>query len=149
MFNKDSVINQLKNQISTLTYELNKKDEQMESHLKGKKDDLMDFEEQINQITNEKNELLMEKYELIDNLKEATERLKKMKDLITDKYYDIESNLYKEKTKNQNLEKKYKGKLKQMQIKEKELEKEIISFKDIINKKDLERNQIEMNYQKN
>ena len=48
MFNKDSVINQLKNQINTLTYELNKKDEQMESHLKGKKDDLMDFEEQIN-----------------------------------------------------------------------------------------------------
>ena len=86
----------------------------MESHLKGKKDDLMDFEEQINQITNEKNELLMEKYELIDNLKEATERLKKMKDLITDKYSDIESNLYKEKTKNQNLVKKYKGILKQM-----------------------------------
>ena len=56
----------------------------------------------------------MEKYELIDNLKEATERLKKMKDLITDKYSDIESNLYKEKTKNQNLVKKYKGILKQM-----------------------------------
>ena len=72
-----------------------------------------------------------------------------MKDLITDKYSDIESNLYKEKTRNQNLEKKYKGLIKQMQVKVKELEKEIISFKDIINKKDLERNQIEMNYQKN
>ena len=92
MFNKDSVINQLKNQINTLTYELKKKDTQMENHLKGKKDDLMDFEEQINQLTNEKNELFMEKVELIDNLKEANERLKKMKDLITDKYSDIESN---------------------------------------------------------
>ena len=90
--NKDSVINQLKNQINTLTYELNKKDTQMENLLKGKKDDLMDFEEQINQLTNEKNELFMEKVELIDNLKEANERLKKMKDLITDKYSDIESN---------------------------------------------------------
>ncbi len=124
--NKDSVINQLKNQINTLTYELKKKDTQMENHLKGKKDDLMDFEEQINQLTNEKNELLMEKVELIDNLKEATERLKKMKDLITDKYSDIESNLYKEKTRNQNLEKKYKGLLKQMKVKVKELENEII-----------------------
>ena len=57
----------------------------------------------------------MEKYELIDNLKEAIKTLKKkMKDLIIDKYSDIESNLYKEKTKNQNLEKKYKGILKQM-----------------------------------
>ena len=57
----------------------------------------------------------MEKYELIDNLKEAIKTLKKkMKDLITDKYSDIESNLYKEKTKNQNLVKKYKGILKQM-----------------------------------
>ena len=89
----------------------------------------------------------MEKIELIDNLKEASERLKNMKDLIVDKYSNIEANLYKEKTKNQNLEKKYKGLIKQMQVNEKKLEKENMNLKNLINEKENERNQMEINFQ--
>ena len=86
----------------------------------------------------EKTELETQKAKLTESLFLATEASHKLIDFIKDKCYNIKANLFKEK--------KYKNLLKQMKYKERIFE-ENKSLRDIISEKELEKSQMELNYQ--
>ena len=147
MNNKDILIEQLKTQIEQLSEELNQKDIDIQNYEQNKQNNFGEYSDQLTLLMKEKNELESQKAELTESLSIATDQLNKLKDLIEDKYYNIEANLFKETMKNENLEKKYKNILKQMKNKERSLFEENKSLKDIISEKELEKSQIELNYQ--
>ena len=126
---------------------LNQRDIDIQNYEQNKQNNLSEYSDQITLLMKEKNELENQKAELTESLSLATDQLNKLKDLIEDKYYNIEANLFKETMKNENLEKKYKNILKQMKNKERSLFEENKSLKDIISEKELEKSQIELNYQ--
>ena len=107
MNNKDILIEQLKTQIEQLSEELNQKDIDIQNYEQHKQNNFGEYSEQLTLLMKEKNEFENQKNELTESLSIATEQLNKLKDLIEDKYYNIEANLFKETMKNENLEKKY------------------------------------------
>ena len=145
--NKDLLVEQLKVQIEQLSEELNQRDIDIQNYEQNKQNNLSEYSDQITLLMKEKNELENQKAELTESLSLATDQLNKLKDLIEDKYYNIEANLFKETMKNENLEKKYKNILKQMKNKERSLFEENKSLRDIISEKELEKSQMELNYQ--
>ncbi len=126
---------------------LNQRDIDIQNYEQNKQNNLSEYSDQITLLMKEKNELENQKAELTESLSLATDQLNKLKDLIEDKYYNIEANLFKETMKNENLEKKYKNILKQMKNKERSLFEENKSLRDIISEKELEKSQMELNYQ--
>ena len=95
----------------------------------------------------EKAELESEKTELTESLFVATESLRKMKNFITEKYSNMEQNLFKENAKNEGLEKKYKNIIRQMKTNEKRLYQENQNLKNKINESENEKSQMELNFQ--
>jgi hypothetical protein len=105
--------------------------------------ELNEYEKKISNLMKEKAELESEKVELTESLFIATESLRKMKNFITEKYSNMEQNLFKETAKNEGLEKKYKNIIRQMKTNEKRLYKENQNLKNKINQRE---NEKELNY---
>ena len=91
-------------------------------------------------VKEDKAELEAEKIELTESLFVATESLRKMKNFITEKYSNLEQNLFKENAKNEGLEKKYKNIIRQMKTNEKRLYQENQNLKNKINESENENN---------
>ena len=125
---------------------LNQRDIDIQNYEQNKQNNLSEYSDHISLLMKEKTELEAQKAELTESLFLATEVSNKLIDFIKDKCYNIKANLFKEKMKNKNLEKKYKNLLKQMKYKERIFE-ENKSLWDIISEKELEKSQMELNYQ--
>ena len=145
--NKSTLIEQLKNQNEELQKEIAARDNELELLDQNKQKDNKDYNEQVGALIKEKNHLEMVNAELSDNLGLANQKIKEFNDFITDKYNSLKQTLYKETTKNENLDKKYKGIIKQLKMKEKKLFEENKSLKDLLNEKDIEKEQMEYHYQ--
>ena len=125
---------------------LNQRDIDIQNYEQNKQNNLSEYSDHISFLMKEKTELETQKAKLTESLFLATEASHKLIDFIKDKCYNIKANLFKEKMKNKNLEKKYKNLLKQMKYKERIFE-ENKSLGDIISEKKLEKSQMELNYQ--
>ena len=126
---------------------LNQRDIDIQNYEQNKQNNLSEYSDHISLLMKEKTELETQKAKLTESLFLATEVSNKLIDFIKDKCYNIKANLFKEKMKNRNLEKKYKNILKQMKSKERILFEENKSLGDIISEKELEKSQMELNYQ--
>jgi hypothetical protein len=142
--NKDMVIEQLKSQIEELNQLLIQSEEDLKSFEENKEQELGEYNSQIELLIQEKNVLQAQNIELTENLSLANENLKKFNDLISDKYANIEAELFKQTNLNENLEKKYKGVLKQMKNKQKILHRENSKLKEIINNQELQKTQLDL-----
>ena len=139
--NKDAVINQFKNQIEELNQLLIQSEEDLKSFEENKQQEFAEYNNQIELLIQEKNILQAQNIELTENLSIANENLKKFNELISDKYSNIEAELYRKNNINENLEKKYNDVLKQVKKKENILNKENMQLKEILNK-DMEESDI-------
>ena len=145
--NKDVVIDQLKQQIEELNNLLIQSEEDLKNFEENKQQEFAEYSNQIELLIQEKNILQTQNIELTDNLSLANENLKKFNDLLSDKYSNIETELMKQANRNDNLEKKYKGALKQLKNKQNILNQENSQLKEIINNNNLNKEQIDINNQ--
>ena len=145
--NKDVVIDQLKQQIEELNNLLIQSEEDLKNFEENKQQEFAEYSNQIELLIQEKNILQTQNIELTDNLSLANENLKKFNDLLSDKYSNIEAELMKQANRNDNLEKKYKGALKQLKNKQNILNQENSQLKEIINNNNLNKEQIDINNQ--
>ena len=145
--NKDTIINQMKSQIDELHKNISNKENENELLEQDKQKAFQEYNDQLNLTLKEKSEIELENNELRGDLAQAVETIKVLHDFIRDKFNSMQQNLYKVTTKNENLQKKYKGLVKQMKMKEKELNDENKSLKTLLNEKDMEKEQMEYHYQ--
>ena len=145
--NKDTIINQMKSQIDELHKSISNKENENELLEQDKQKAFQEYNDQLNLTLKEKSEIELENNELRGDLAQAVETIKVLHDFIRDKFNSMQQNLYKATTKNENLQKKYKGLVKQMKMKEKELNDENKSLKTLLNEKDMEKEQMEYHYQ--
>lgn len=145
--NKDRVINQLKNQIESMNSEMVLRDNAFDLSEKQKSKDINDYNSHIHAILNEKHALEKVNTELNDNLTMANQKIKELRDFISDKYNSIKHSIYKENNKNQHIEHKYKGIINHLKQKEKSLILENSNLKEMLNDKEAENEQIETHYQ--
>ena len=145
--NKDVIIEQLKSQIDELHKDITNKENEIELIEQDKQKTYQEYNDHLNTTIKEKNEIENENNALRQDLISANETIKGLHDFIRDKHTTMQQTLYKETMKNDNLQKKYKGVIKQLKIKEKNLYDENKSLKSLLNEKDLEKEQIEYRYQ--
>ena len=145
--NKDTIINQMKSQIDELHKNISSKENENELLEQDKQKAFQEYNDQLNLTLKEKSEIELENNELRGDLAQAVETIKVLHDFIRDKFNSMQQNLYKETTKKENLQKKYKGLIKQLKMKEKELNDENKSLKTLLNEKDMEKEQMEFHYQ--
>ena len=145
--NKDVIIEQLKSQIDELHKDITNKENEIELIEQDKQKTYQEYNDHLNTTMKEKNEIENENNALRQDLISANETIKGLHDFIRDKHTTMQQTLYKETMKNDNLQKKYKGVIKQLKIKEKNLYDENKSLKSLLNEKDLEKEQIEYRYQ--
>ena len=137
MQNKDTLIDQLKKQIEELNDVLYQTEEDLKLFEESKQKEFKEYNEQMEILIQEKNVLHVQNIELTENLSLANENLKKLNDIISEKYANVEEELFKQTNKNENMIKKYKDILKHMKNKQNILNEENIKLKEIINKQDL------------
>ena len=145
--NKDVIIEQLKSQIDELHKDITNKENEIELIEQDKQKTYQEYNDHLNTTMKEKNEIENENNALRKDIISANETIKGLHDFIRDKHTTMQQTLYKETMKNDNLQKKYKGVIKQLKIKEKNLYDENKSLKSLLNEKDLEKEQIEYRYQ--
>ena len=138
--NKDMVIDQLKQQIEELNSLLVQSEEDLKAFEENKQQEFAEYSNQIELLIQEKNILEAQNMELTENLSLANENLKKFNELISDKYANIEAELFKQTNINENLEKKFKGAMKHMKNKQNILNQENSQLKEIINNNNLNLN---------
>ena len=138
--NKDMVIDQLKQQIEELNSLLVQSEEDLKAFEENKQQEFAEYSNQIELLIQEKNILEAQNIELTENLSLANENLKKFNELISDKYANIEAELFKQTNINENLEKKFKGAMKHMKNKQNILNQENSQLKEIINNNNLNLN---------
>ena len=140
--NKDSVIEQLRNQINEMNSEIDEKMNDLQVYEENKQKERDDYNNKIEELLQIKDSLEKENNELSHSLAEANETLKEYNDVIINKYKFMEEELYKEQQARNNMEQKYKEKIQSLKIKYNNLQQENNKFKDMIfkNKKDLPHN---------
>ena len=131
--NKDSLIDQLKNQIEGLNDLLAQSEEDLKLFEENKQQEFKEYSEQIEILIQEKNFLSAQNMELTENLSLANENLKELNELISNKYADVEAELFNQTNKKENLEKKYKNIFNHMKNKQNLLNEENNKLKEIIN----------------
>ena len=145
--NKNTVIDQLKNQADELQKEIAARDSELELLEQAKTNENKEYNDQMAQVIKEKNDLELYNAELSDNLSQASQKIKELNDFITDKYNSLNQSLFKERSRNDNIEKKYKGAIKNLRMREKSLIEENKQLKELLNEKDIEKEQMEYQYQ--
>ena len=132
--NKDALIEQLKNQIEELNDLIAQSEEDLKLFEENKQQDFQEYSNQIEILIQEKNMLRVQNMELTENLSLANENMKQLNELISQKYADVEAELFRQTNKKENLEKKYKDIFKQMKNKQNLLNEENNKLKEMINK---------------
>jgi chromosome segregation ATPase len=161
--NKDSIIEQLHNQINEMNSEINEKMNDLQIYEENNQREFDDYNNKIQELIQEKNFLEMQNNELSQNLANANNTLREYNDVIINKYKVLEDELYKEKQNNLNLQQKYKDKIETLKIKYNNLKQENNKLKEInsqeindkpinynnINKKNNTKKYYNTNYNKN
>lgn len=145
--NKDNLIEQLKSQIETQKKEILEKDNELELINQEKAKVVEEARAEINEIVSKKNDLELENTELKEYIEVAKEKLLKNCEFIRNEYSACQKSLFKERSKNENLEKKYRGIIRQLREKEKHVVEENKSLRDLVKERDIEKEQIEYHYQ--
>ena len=145
--NKNTIIEQLKNQNEELQKEIADRDNELEILEQTRQNDANTYNAKIEQVLKEKNDLENIKAELTDNLSQANQKIKQMNAFMTDKFNSLIQSLQSETAKNENLEKKYKSLIKSLKVKHKSLNEENKQLKEVINQKDIEKEHMEYQYQ--
>ena len=134
--NKDVLIEQLKKQIDELNDLVLQSEEDLKIFEENKQQEFDEYNNQIEILIQEKNTLRVQNMELTENLSLANENMKQLNELISERYADVEAELFKQTNINENLEKKYKDVLKHMKNKQNLLNEENNKLKEIINNQD-------------
>lgn len=145
--NKNTIIEQFKNQNEELQKEIADRDNELEILEQTRQNDANTYNAKIEQVLKEKNDLENIKAELTDNLSQANQKIKQMNAFMTDKFNSLMQSLQSETAKNENLEKKYKSLIKSLKVKHKSLNEENRQLKEVINQKDIEKEHMEYQYQ--
>ena len=145
--NKNTIIEQLKNQNEELQKEIADRDNELELLEQTRQNDANAYNDKIEQVLKEKNGLEGIKAELTDNLSQANQKIKQMNDFMTDKFNSLMQSLQSETAKNENLEKKYKSMIKTLKMKHNSLNEENKQLKEVLNQKDIEKEHMEYQYQ--
>ena len=144
--NKDSIIEQLHNQINEMNSEINEKMNDLQIYEENNQREFDDYNNKIQELIQEKNFLEMQNNELSQSLANANNTLREYNDVIINKYKVLEDELYKEKQNNVNLQQKYKDKIETLKIKYNNLKQENNKLKEInsqeINEKPINYNNI-------
>ena len=147
LMNKDLNNDKLKNQIILLENSLNERDNEIEIKDQNTQKEFSEQNFALTNLVQEKNQLLEEKAELENSLNQATAKIMELNDIIQDNVSFYQSDRYKENEKNENLQKKLRGIIKQLKFREKTLSEENERLKNIVNEKENEKQQIETSYQ--
>ena len=107
--NKNTIIEQLKNQNEELQKEIADRDNELELLEQTRQNDANAYNDKIEQVLKEKNGLEGIKAELTDNLSQANQKIKQMNDFMTDKFNSLMQSLQSETAKNENLEKAWRA----------------------------------------
>ena len=145
--NKDKVIEQLKHQIESMNNEMLSRETEFDMLDKQKHKDVQEYTTQLQLLIDEKTTVEKLNAELNENLMLANDKIKELRDFINDKFNSMKHTLYKENCKNQNLENKFKGVIRQMKQREKSLIEENMTLKEMLNDKDVQSEQMEQHYQ--
>ena len=134
--NKDAIIEQLKSQIEELNDLIVQSEEDLKLFEENKQQEFGELSNQIEILIQEKNVLKVQNMELTENLSLANENMKELNEIISNKYANVEAELFKQTNKKENLEKKYKDIFKHMKNKQNLLNEENNKLKEIINKQE-------------
>jgi hypothetical protein len=145
--NKDKVIEQLKHQIESMNNEMLSRETEFDMLDKQKHKDVQEYTTQLQLLMDEKTTVEKLNAELNENLMLANDKIKELRDFINDKFNSMKHTLYKENCKNQNLENKFKGVIRQMKQREKSLIEENMTLKEMLSDKDVQSEQMEQHYQ--
>ena len=145
--NKDKVIEQLKHQIESMNNEMLSRETEFDMLDKQKHKDVQEYTTQLQLLIDEKTTVEKLNAELNENLMLANDKIKELRDFINDKFNSMKHTLYKENCKNQNLENKFKGVIRQMKQREKSLIEENMTLKEMLSDKDVQSEQMEQHYQ--
>ena len=132
--NKDSVIEQLGNQINEINAEIDERMNDFQIHEENNQKEIMDYSNKIKELLKEKNILEMQNEELSKNLAAANDTLKEYNDLIMNKYKNIEKELISEQEDKNKIIEKCNAKIQKIKIKYINLKKENNKLKEIIYK---------------
>lgn len=144
---KDLNNDKLRNQIELLENSIREKENEYDA---VNQDNQREFSEKniaINQLVQDKNLLLQEKTDLENSLTMATNKIVELNEMIQNKFGYLENEKFRENEKNEIEKKKLLGMIKQLQFKEKTLTEENEKLKEVLDKKETERQQMEMTYQ--
>ena len=144
--NKDMLIEQLKSQNEKLNKMVAQNEEDIKTFEENRTQENEEYNDKIEELIEEKSLLEAQNLELSKNLHLANENLKKLNDIVSKKYANMEEELIYQTNKNENLEKKYKGTLKKLKNRQDLLHRENNQLKEIINNQEMkEQEEMEMN----
>ena len=138
--NKDSIIEQLRNQINEMNLEIDERMNDLQIYEENSQKEIDEYNNKIQELIREKTTLEINNNELSQNLNRANDTLKEYNDIVVNKYKNLEDELYKEKQNKITMEQKYKNKIESMKLKNNSLLKENNMLKDIINNQPLKKN---------
>ena len=130
--NKDSVIEQLRNQINEMNEEIEERMNDLKIYEENNQMGIQEYNDKIQELLEEKKFLQNQNDELSMNLIQANNTLKEYNDVIINKYQNLEEELNLEKNDKINLEQKYKSKIKEFKNKNNYLTKENNRLKNLI-----------------
>ena len=135
---KNEIIQQMKDEIGLIEAEHVEKNEEFNEYERQKEEEINEYTEKIEEILNEKILLEEQNKKLISSLAKANENLKQLNDLVVDKYSNMEYEIYKQREKKKNMEKKYKGMIKQIKSNEKNIIQKNNELKELLSKQNKE-----------
>ena len=144
--NKDSVIEQLRNQINEMNEEIEERMNDLKIYEENNQMRIQEYNDKIQELIEEKKYLEIQNAELSENLMKANNTLKEYNDVIINKYQNMEDDLNREKNDRIHWEQKYKKNLKEYKNKNSYLIKENYRLKNTLQKY---RNDTLFNLQKN
>jgi hypothetical protein len=144
--NKDSVIEQLRNQINEMNEEIEERMNDLKIYEENNQMRIQEYNDKIQELIEEKKYLEIQNAELSENLMKANNTLKEYNDVIINKYQNMEEDLNREKNDRIHWEQKYKKNLKEYKNKNSYLIKENYRLKNTLQKY---RNDTLFNLQKN
>jgi len=130
--NKDSVIEQLRNQINEMNEEIEERMNDLKIYEENNQIGIQEYNDKIQELLEEKNYLQSQNEELSENLMKANNTLKEYNDVIINKYQNMEEELNREKNDRINSEQMYKNKIREYKNKNNYLIKENNKLKNLI-----------------
>ena len=145
--NKELIIEQLNYQIDEMKKSIQQKEIDLQNYDQDRQNEIIELNNQIEALINEKNLLEAQNEELTENLSLANNGLKQFNELIEQKYSSLEEELNNQLNTNNLVQQKYKNYLKKIKIKQNNLYKENNSLKSQINGQDFMNNKLNRTFQ--